>query len=264
MELYYEVHDGNGPYLLLMHGMLSSRAQWSSNLEALKQVARPVVAELWAHGRSPSPHDPASYHPDAYVEQFERLREKLGAERWFVCGQSFGASLTIRYAVRHPDRVIGQIFTNSNSAMADEAGVAAYRAAAKGRIDLVERQGLAGIEAIPVHPRHARRLPDDVKDELVQDAGSIDPGGLVMTFRYTSPHLSVHSLVPDNKVPALLVCGVRESKFLPSRDRAVERMPRLQVVEAEAGHAVNIQAADTFNEAVGEFLRRHVDDGEDR
>ena len=93
---HYEVHDGEGPYLVLLHGMLSSRAQWMLNLEALSAIARPVVVELWGHGRSPAPDDPALYHPDGYVATLERLREELGAARWCLCGQSFGAGITLR------------------------------------------------------------------------------------------------------------------------------------------------------------------------
>jgi pimeloyl-ACP methyl ester carboxylesterase len=67
MELHCDVHEGDGPFLLLVHGSL--------------------------------------YHPDAYVAAFETLRERLGASRWLVCGQSLGATLTLRYALDHPERV---------------------------------------------------------------------------------------------------------------------------------------------------------------
>ena len=120
-RLHVDVHDGDGPYLLLVHGMLSSRAQWMPNLAAFSQYSRPVVVELWGHGRSPTPEQPHHYTPDAYVAQFERLREELGAERWLICGQSLGASLTLRYVLTHPRRAIAHVFTNTNSALAEPA-----------------------------------------------------------------------------------------------------------------------------------------------
>ena len=62
MKLYVEVETGGtGPYLLLVHGFLSSRAQWRPNLEGLRRFCRPVVVELWGHGRSPTPDDPEAY-----------------------------------------------------------------------------------------------------------------------------------------------------------------------------------------------------------
>ncbi|MGH7554635.1 MAG: alpha/beta fold hydrolase, partial [Longimicrobiales bacterium] len=61
---------------------------------ALSRVSRPVVVELYGHGRSSSREDPAAYHPDAYVAEFECIRALVGAERWAICGQSLGAALT--------------------------------------------------------------------------------------------------------------------------------------------------------------------------
>ena len=88
MQLFYEEHGETGPHLLLVHGMLSSRSQWMLNLDSLREYCRPVVVELWGHGRSPSPDDPAYYQPTGYIRQFEDIREALGIDKWFVCGQS--------------------------------------------------------------------------------------------------------------------------------------------------------------------------------
>ena len=41
------------------------------------------------------------------VADVERLREHLGIERWLVYGASWGSTLALTYAQRHPDRVTG-------------------------------------------------------------------------------------------------------------------------------------------------------------
>ena len=122
--LHVEVHPGAGPPVLLLHGICSSRAQWRPNLAALAEVATPVVVELLGHGRSGSPEDPAEYSVATYLARFETLRESLGAERWAICGQSFGAGLTLNYALAHPDRITAQIFTNSASGIGPSRDVA--------------------------------------------------------------------------------------------------------------------------------------------
>ena len=43
------------------------------------------------------------------VDDIERLREKLGIENWTVFGGSWGSTLALAYAIRHPDRVSGLI-----------------------------------------------------------------------------------------------------------------------------------------------------------
>ena len=117
-RLAFKVHPGSGPHLLMVHGFLSSSAQWLANLEALSAVCKPVTVDLWGHGRSPAPRDKTHYSPQAYAGQFEQIRQQLGIERWFVCGYSLGAGLSIRYAHDYPQNVYGHIFTNSNSALA--------------------------------------------------------------------------------------------------------------------------------------------------
>jgi pimeloyl-ACP methyl ester carboxylesterase len=253
-RLYHEVHGSTGPYLLLVHGMLSSRSQWRLNLAALAEFCRPVVVELWGHGRSPAPEANQSYHPDGYVAAFEALRRSLGAERWWICGQSFGAALTLRYALDHPDRIAGQIFTNSSSALADADTVAQRMASIEEWIPAMAGDDWR-LERLPIHPVHAKRLPQAVHQEMLADCELLDTAGVARTFHFTQPHLSVRQRIHENQVPVLLVCGQREERFAPFRAYAEERLPHLKVAPAEAGHAVNIEAAEHFNQAVADFMR---------
>ncbi len=260
-ELWYEVHKvhgGQGPPLLLVHGMLSSRAQWRENVAALAEVCRPVVVELLGHGRSPAPEDPLRYRPESYVEAFERIRRELSVERWPVCGQSLGAALTLRYALEHPERVTAHVFTNSNSALAESGWGERIRAGLRGYLERLEREGRAALESSPVHPRHARSLPEATRDALVADAELHDPGGVGMTAFETVPFSSSRERVHENRVRSLLVVGEREQRFRAHRDFALAHMPALRVVSADAGHAVNIEAAKVFNEEVCGFLRDHA------
>jgi pimeloyl-ACP methyl ester carboxylesterase len=256
IHLHYDIHPGNGPYLLMLHGFLASRAQWQSNVTALAQVAQPVTVELLGHGRSPSPYDSAVYHPNAYVTAFERIREQLGIDQWLLCGQSVGGALTLRYALTYPERVIAQVFTNSNSGLADADWVAGRRLTAQKQAAALEQAGLAGLEKLPVHPVHARRLPAAAKEALLADAKLHNPYGIVRTLRYTTPNSSVRDRLQHLRPPTLLVHGTREKRFADKRQFAEQTIPKLQVVEVNAGHAVNIEAPDAFNSAVLDFIRQ--------
>ncbi|GIX46065.1 MAG: hypothetical protein KatS3mg131_0276 [Candidatus Tectimicrobiota bacterium] len=54
-------------------------------------------------------------------------------------------------------------------------------------------------------------------------------------------------------MPTLLVCGQRETRFMPLRAFAAGE----QVVDTPAGHAVDLEAAAAFNAATCPFLRQH-------
>ena len=157
-HLHYDAHDGDGPFLLLVHGILSSRSQWMLNLDALATVSRPVVVELFGHGRSPSPADASAYAPQNYVREFERIREALGVERWFVCGQSLGAALTLRYVLDAPERVIAQVFTNSNSTLADASWAERVRPSMEAQAMRLEADGRRTLDEHPLKSR-AQQAP---------------------------------------------------------------------------------------------------------
>lgn len=254
------VHEGQGPPVLLVHGMLASRAQWLLNLEALAKVSTPITVELWGHHDSPSPEDAALYAPNHYAEIFDQIRQRLGVERWFVGGCSLGAALTIRYALAYPEHVIGQFFTNSSSAFADEETSRTWQANSDASYERVMAGGLAGLERIPVHPCNARRLPEGIRQALVVHAKSHSLLGIAGTMRWTSPYASIRANMADLKTPSLLVCGTKERRFRPLRDAVEASMPALRICDLVAGHGVNMAAADGFNAAVTAFIGELVEE----
>ncbi|GAF76435.1 unnamed protein product, partial [marine sediment metagenome] len=161
--LHYEVHGTEGPFLLLVHGIISSRAQWIPNIKALSEFSRPVVIELFGHGRSPSPEDADYYTPEGYIRQFELIRQALGAEQWLICGQSLGASLTLRYTLQYPNLIPAQVFTNSRSAFSKTVS----RRGSEAMAERLREQGRDLIDNFPLHPSRARHLREDVKQALV-------------------------------------------------------------------------------------------------
>jgi len=254
-DLFYQIHPGRGPALLLVHGFLSSQAQWQPNLPELGKVATPITVELFGHGRSPSPTEKGCYEPTYYMAQFEKIRLEIGARKWFVCGCSLGGGLTVNYAISHSKRILGHIFTNSTSAFSlprenspdPQEMVAHY-----------EEGGIDAVEAIPVHPKYAKRLDPRISAALMEETKLLNPGGVGRTAAYTAPAVSVRDQVQDNRRPALLICGQEEDRFLEYRDFVEENMPRLKVCDLPGGHGVNLECADSFNEEVTHFIKEHV------
>ncbi len=267
--LHYETHGVSGgdrpgaadgdakPWILLVHGMLSSRSQWMPNLPALTEQYRAVVIELLGHGRSPSPPTPAAYTPQAYGAQFEAIRALLGIERWYVIGQSLGAALSLRYTLDHPERVIAQVFTNSNSALAPPGWDDQIRPFIEKQADEYRRDGRDAIRRNRLNPTAAKWLDDKVRAAFVEDVALHDPEGLAMTGVHTTVGSSVYTRAAETAVPTLLVVGEREERFAASRRYAEETFPDIQVVPTTAGHASNLGAADVFNEAVLAFFAEH-------
>ena len=254
MMPYWEVHDrGQGPYMLMVHGFLSSRAQWHVNLDALTQFCRPVLVELLGHGRSPSPADPQVYAVAAYMRAFEAIRAQLGAERWLICGQSFGAGLAIHYALEYADRTMGLVFTNSNSALSVPNDP--ERAASQDeRARAIAAGGKQALWDLRIHPRNAKRFPEAIKAELVADADMLAPEGILRSLAWTSPDLALAHRLRDIPVPTLFINGIWEKRFQPLRDKIAAGIPGVIVADYPGGHSINIEAADGFDTSVRAFV----------
>jgi pimeloyl-ACP methyl ester carboxylesterase len=199
--------------------MLSSRLQWAPNLAVLSRRLRPVMFELWGHGRSPAPVDDACYCVDALIEQLELAREAMHESKVVLMGQSFGAGLAFQYALRHPHRVQAIVFTNSSSAFG-EPDDASMKASRQSMAEAISLGGASSIRELPMHPRHGNRLPAALKSQLIAAADAVAPVALERLFRITAPDISVAHELHRIACPVLLVNGRYETRFQPHRDLA--------------------------------------------
>jgi len=192
-----------------------------------------------------------------YWARFEAIRERLGVQRWFLCGQSFGAGLTLSYALAHSEQVLAQVFTNSMSALGPARSPNA-EPQREARADAIVRGGHAAIAALPFYPRESRSLPPSLWKPLVEDGRLLDAAAIAHAVRTTAADLSVRARLGDIRVPTLLISGGRETAFRPLRDLAAARIPDLEVLDVDdGGHSVNLDAAEAFNDAVTGYLARH-------
>ncbi len=109
-EIYYEeCGTANGKPVVVLHG--GPGGAINPTMRRFFDPARWRVALFDQRGCGRSrPH--ASLEDNTtwrLVEDIERLRRHLGIERWTVFGGSWGSTLALAYAIRHPDRVEGLI-----------------------------------------------------------------------------------------------------------------------------------------------------------
>ncbi|RWR28041.1 alpha/beta fold hydrolase [Sinirhodobacter populi] len=244
------------PPLLLLHGLLSSRNGWLPNLAALRSRYRLILAELPGHGDAPPCTDPAQLHPDALVAALEEARQRLQIPRWHLCGLSFGAGITLRYALCHPHSVMAQVWTNGNRVLAPPPD-AALLAQDEARCVRLAAEGVAALRAEGFHPRHGRRFPPALRDRLSAEADGCDIPTVIGLIRHCLPYLSLLDRFARTQVPVLLVNGRMEGRFQPVRNLAAGLLPAIAVTDLPGGHAINIEQPEAFDAAVLEFLARH-------
>lgn len=242
-------------YLLLVHGLLSSRNHWMLNRDRLAKHYNLVLVDLPAHGSSAAPEPDRHWHPDAMVGALDAIRENLGLDQWFICGQSFGAGLTLRYSLQLPERVIAQAFTNARTAFRDNTDPSEIAARAA-RVAVLREGGMAALRKERFHPRFAKRFPADIRERLCADAERIDLEGYMRILETSLPSASIKDSVAETKVPTLLINGRHERIFQPIREQLVTDWPTLEIVDIDGGHSVNIENAAQFDQYLLAFFQR--------
>ncbi|MGE3690029.1 MAG: alpha/beta fold hydrolase [Novosphingobium sp.] len=102
-------HDrGAGPAMLVLHGSgagVCAWANWRTFIPALEDRFRIIAPDLVGFGYTETPADYPFRFMDSWVEQQIALLDALGIEKTHVVGNSFGGSLALWLAWKHPDRI---------------------------------------------------------------------------------------------------------------------------------------------------------------
>jgi len=104
MTRLLEVGPGDGPPLVLLHGVLSFGASWAGVMPKLAAKHRVAAPDLPLHGRTLTP--PAfDMGPEGMTAWLGALMDALGAPVADICGLSMGGAVAAHFAARRPARV---------------------------------------------------------------------------------------------------------------------------------------------------------------
>jgi esterase len=104
VRLHYE-ERGEGDPILCIHGAGSSALVWADAAEKLAGIGRVIAYDRRGCARSerPEPYERTSIAEQA--DDAAALLDALGATPALVIGRSYGGTIAIDLALRHPDRV---------------------------------------------------------------------------------------------------------------------------------------------------------------
>jgi 3-oxoadipate enol-lactonase len=110
-QLYFEDTAGNGPVVVFSHGNLMNRDMWVAQVEALRGEFRCVVWDERLHGRTKDDGGLYTYWDAA--DDLLGLLDHLGVEQATLIGHSQGGFLSLRAALRAPERVKALVLTDT-------------------------------------------------------------------------------------------------------------------------------------------------------
>lgn len=102
-EQIFVKEQGQGPAVLLIHGYCGAADHWMMVQPALAKRYRTLAVDLPGFGRSDK-YD-GDYSTGALADRMFRLLDAKGIERAHLVAHSWGTSIALAMALRHPERV---------------------------------------------------------------------------------------------------------------------------------------------------------------
>ena len=105
----------DAPVLVLLHGSNADLHTWDAWTRMLSGKFRIIRYDQIGHGLT-GPNPAGGHSPAAMVDVLERLRTKLGLDRFALAGNSMGGGLAARYASTYPQHVAALILVDAGGA----------------------------------------------------------------------------------------------------------------------------------------------------
>lgn len=102
INIHYQ-RMGQGPDVVMIHGIASNLALWLNIQRALVDEFRVTAYDLRGHGYSDMP--PSGYTSADMVADLNALLDNLGIGKTHLVGHSFGGLVALHYTVLYPGRV---------------------------------------------------------------------------------------------------------------------------------------------------------------
>ena len=258
---------GEGPVVLLIHGMAGSSMTWHHILPALAQRFTIVAPDLLGHGESGKPRR-GEYSLGAHANVLRDLLHVLGHEHATLVGQSLGGGVAMQLAYQYPERCERLVLVGSGG-LGREVNVILRALTLPGADYILPlictpavctagnlvasalfRIGVRAAPALEEVWRSFTSLADaDCRKAFFRTLRAVvDMGGQAVT--------ATDRLYLTSQVPTLLVWGAQDP-FIPVSHAvaAHEAMPgsRLEVFDA-VGHYPHCEAPERFVEVLVDFI----------
>lgn len=125
MNIHYR-DEGQGPTLILLHGVCASLHTWDPWVERLKTHYRIIRVDIPGFGLTGPASNPSVYTKDGAVDLFGRIVDEMKLEKFSIAGNSLGGYIAWNYTLKHPERIEKLILIDSVGFPQELPGIIAF------------------------------------------------------------------------------------------------------------------------------------------
>ncbi|MDE2362831.1 MAG: 3-oxoadipate enol-lactonase [Hyphomicrobiales bacterium] len=238
----------NAPPLILSNSLGSDLHMWDPQMPALTRHFRVIRYDSRGHGKSVASEGPYSF------EQLGRdalaILDGLGVEKASWMGLSKGGGVGQWLLVHAPDRI-------ERAVLANTAAKFGAPDVWNERLRVVSEHGLAGLVEGTIDRWFTKSFQQKNPDAIARIRESFLATPAVGWAACSSAlrDVDLREAIRAVRAPVLVVVGKHDQGTPPAAGREIaDAIPGARLVELDAAHLSNVEAAEAFNRAVVEFL----------
>lgn len=258
LHRYVDIGIPNATPVIFIHGFPFSHRMWmfpGGQTEALSSTNRVIAYDVRGHGESEV--GTGHYSIEFFVDDLIALMDHLAIHKAILCGLSMGGYIALRFAERHPDRLLGLVLCDTRSE-ADSNEGKVKRAATIKNIQLNGMKSYAADYVKSVFaPESFDRRSDAVKliQSLVERTAPLSVFGTLLAL---ASRTDTSSSLKDIKCPTLILVGEKDLLTPPSAAQSIkDAVPNSELyVLPNAAHMSNMENPEEFNKYLVDFVAK--------
>ncbi len=252
LNLSYRI-EGQGPTLVLLSANPGESRDFDAVAPRLAQRFRLIRLDWPGYGASPAPQPPARAGASFFLEQFDAFMDGLEIPAAHLLGNSVGANVAVRYALRKPGRVRSLVLVSPGGFTAHNAFTRMF-CALQGQVWFKRLLGAN-------FTRWYLRRRNQWTQAMIARAGGEQAGNDAVQVNaavwrsFLEPQHDLRTAAGALRLPTLVVNGKHDPVLPPHTDglNATHAIPGARQVVLDSGHAPFAELPDQFLEAVGGF-----------
>ena len=253
----YVAEAGDGPLVILLHGIGGNSENWIGQLRALSGRFKAVAWDMRGYGASEDYFGPLLI--EDLCEDLSAILDYYGVVSAHVIGLSMGGMIAQEFYRRSPERIETLILANTNTGI----GVAFCQREKDQFVSLRKEPLFQGREPADILPSMLNALlgesaPQAAIDNISESIRALRKESYIKAVEAII-HFDSSDITEEISVPVMLIGSTRD-RVIPVQSLITmnQQIQNSQIYIFEgAGHLTNLERPDEFNALILEFLDKN-------
>ncbi len=249
IRLYYET-TGQGPALVLIHGLGSSTRDWEYQMPVFARDYQVIAFDLRGHGQSDKPAGP--YSIKMFAADLTGLLAGLNVTSAHVVGISLGGAVAFQFALDCPAAVKTLTIVNSGPSLGGTFEQAQQEI--ERRVGVVQQYGMRAMGQALAPNLFPTPEQAALREAFVEHWAENDPNAYIEATR-SMLGWNVTDQLGAIHCPTLIIAADQDYTPVALKEAYAKLLPNAQLsVITNAHHAVPIERPQEFNAVLARFL----------